>query len=234
MKRILCLLLTTFLVVCTTGCAEKETPVNQLRTPQYNATPAVVDSGAEPTEIHTADGGTKTISRAAAEPMSVKAAAENPDTIWENDDVATYNAYTMPEKAEIDGTGGSIGVLTIPKIALSVNAYESEDQMEDMVKGVAHFKSTSAYDGNVGLSGHNVNFDGSNGFFLNLHTLIPGDEITYETALGTRAYQVQTVKEIAEDDWSYLGRTTENKITLITCISNKPNKRLVVQAIEVK
>ena len=45
---------------------------------------------------------------------------------------------------------------------------------------------------------------------------------------------MELFKTIAEDDWSYLGRTGENKITLITCISGQPTKRLVVQAAEVK
>jgi LPXTG-site transpeptidase (sortase) family protein len=77
-----------------------------------------------------------------------------------------------------------------------------------------------------------VNFNLTDGFFKNLHTLSEGDIITYRSALGTKNYAVETVAEIAETDWSYLGRTEDDRITLITCISGKPRSRLVVQGVE--
>ena len=56
--------------------------------------------------------------------------------------------------------------------------------------------------------------------------------IAYETALGTRYYTVGTIEIIDDDDWSYLGRTEDNRITLITCVVGQDDKRLVVQAVE--
>ena len=140
-------------------------------------------------------------------------------------------AYTLPEDAQM--ADGSIGVLSISKIGLTVNVYETDDEMEAMSHGLAHFKTTSAWAGNIGLCGHNVNFDLTDGYLKNLHTLKSGDTISYQTALGTKSYTVQTVAEIAETDWSYLGRTEDDRITLITCISGKPTMRLVVQAVAV-
>ena len=155
-----------------------------------------------------------------------------PNTVWDQDAVATYNAFTLPEKAMLDEENGSIGVLSIPALGLSVNVYEAEDEMEAMSRGVAHFKSTSAYDGNVGLSAHNINFDGTDGYFKNLHTLKTGDTVSYKTALGQREYEVSLVKTISETDWSYLSRSTENRLTMVTCISGKPTQRVLVQAIQ--
>ncbi len=43
---------------------------------------------------------------------------------------------------------------------------------------------------------------------------------------------MESVAEIAETDWSRLGRTQDNRVTLITCISGKPSLRLCVQAVE--
>ena len=40
-------------------------------------------------------------------------------------------------------------------------------------------------------------------------------------------------KVIEETDWSYLQETEDNRITLITCVANKPKNRLCVQAVEV-
>ncbi len=160
-----------------------------------------------------------------AAPVSYTA---DPSTIWQNEAAPTGGGFTMP--VEMDG--GSIGILTIPDIGLSVLVYESDDAMEDMDKGAAHFKSTSAWQGNIGLSAHNINFDGSAGYFLNLYTLKAGAVIQYETALGVREYAVESVKEIAETDWSMLGRTEDNRVTLITCVKGKPALRLCVQAVE--
>ncbi len=107
----------------------------------------------------------------------------------------------------------------------------SADEMEAMSHGVAHFKTTSSWDGNIGLCSHNVNFDLTDGYFKSIHTLQAGDIISYATALGSRTYAVETVAEISETDWSYLGRTEDNRVTLITCISGRPRSRLVVQAV---
>lgn len=141
---------------------------------------------------------------------------------------AVPEGYTLPETVQL--TDGSIGLLRIEKIGLSASVYEAEDEMEAMRKGVAHYPSTSAWEGNIGLCAHSGN--GPACFFRDLHKLKIGDEITYTTALGTRQYVVDVVQEIAETDWSMLGRREDNRITMTTCIDGKPDKRLCVQAVE--
>ena len=164
---------------------------------------------------------------AASAPKAMKLITD-PDSIWAEDIYA--GSHTPVEKAKM--TDGSIGVLTVDKLKISVNVYESPDTMEDMDKGIAHFASTSAWDGNVGFSAHNVNFDGSDGYFKNLHTLKNGDLIHYKTALGERGYTVTSVSTIAASDWSSLYYEDSNQLTLITCISGQPDKRLCVKASE--
>lgn len=186
-----------------------------------------VDFAAPELRVHTAEDGIAVVSPGPAAPAPAKAIAD-PDEIWQEDVTATHGGFTLP--VEMDDE--SIGILTVPDLGLSVRVYESDSEMEDMEKGAAHFKSTSAFDGNIGISAHNINLDGTNGYFLNLHTLTKGAVITYETALGTREYTVESIKEIAESDWSMLGRTEDNRITLITCITGKPAMRLCVQATE--
>jgi LPXTG-site transpeptidase (sortase) family protein len=159
---------------------------------------------------------------------SILSTTSDPDLIWTDETYA--GNHTPAERAQM--TDGSIGVLTIPKLGLSVNVYESPDNMEAMLKGVAHFPHTSAWDGNVALSAHNINMDGSDGYFKDLHTLEKGDHITYQTALGERAYTVESVAAIAASDWSPLGYTDDNRLTMITCISGQPDKRLCVTAVE--
>jgi LPXTG-site transpeptidase (sortase) family protein len=146
-------------------------------------------------------------------------------------EVTRTRRYTLPEDTMMQD--GSIGVLSIPQIGLTVNVYDTDDEMAAMTHGLSHFKITSAWFGNVGVAGHNVNFDLTDGFFKHLHTLKPGDTVIYQTALGVRQYAVETVAEIAETDWSYLGRTEDDRITMITCISGKPAFRLVVQCVAI-
>ena len=70
------------------------------------------------------------------------------------DDAADTGNYTLPEQAALKD--GSIGVLTIDSIGVSAPVYETDDEMEAMRKGVAHYKTTSAWSGNIGLCAHFV------------------------------------------------------------------------------
>jgi len=178
---------------------------------------------------HTADDGIAVIGGAAPNQFAVQPARMTTDlsTVWQNE-TSTHGGFTLPVQMD----GESIGVLTIPDIGLSVRVYEGEDYMGIMDHGVWHFRHTSAWYGNTGLSAHNVNLDVTPGYFLNIHTLTPGAVIRYETAHGIREYAVETIKEICQMDWSMLNRTEDNRITLITCITGRPDLRLVVQAVE--
>ena len=156
----------------------------------------------------------------------------NPDQAWEDYASLSTQGYTLPEDAVLPD--GSMGLLTIPKLDLSAPVYETEEggEIESMTKGLAHFAVTSAWDGNIGLCSHNVAPAGAVAYFRDIHKLAEGDIIRYKTALGEREYRVTEVKEISEDDWTALGRTEDNRLTLITCITGKPNMRLMVQAVE--
>ena len=169
--------------------------------------------------VHTADDGIAIVGavRPAVFPRDSNEAARY-----------THGGFTLP--AVMDGE--SIGVLTIPYIGLSVRVYEGEDAMELMDRGVALFRHTSSWYGNTGLSAHNINLDGTPGYFLNIHRLPKGTVILYETVFGIREYVVESIVEIYETDWSWLGRTEDNRLTLITCITGRPDLRLVVQAVE--
>lgn len=155
------------------------------------------------------------------------------EQVWTETVPLSAENYTLPEEAALQD--GSIGTLSIPKISLTAPVYETEDggELEGMTKGVAHFAITSAWDGNIGLSSHNVAPEGAIAYFGQLHLLQKGDKIIYTTALGERQYAVSEIREIAQDNWDYLMRAEDNRLTLITCITGKPHLRLMVQAVEV-
>ena len=122
-----------------------------------------------------------------------------------------------------------IGSLKIEKINL--NGKVKEGSNSDVLRDyIGHIEETAKYDGNVGLAAHNRGNTYS--YFARINELEPGDEIIYSTKYGDRKYVVDSKKEILETDWSQLEGTPENKLTLITCIKNKVNQRLCVQAVQ--
>ena len=121
---------------------------------------------------------------------------------------------------------GTLGILKISKLGLNVKVYEGENNLS---KGVGHFTDTAVFTGNVAVAGHNR---GVNSYFGEIHNLKTGDEITYTTKLGTKKYAVTSVRKINAVDFSFLQETSDNRLTLITCVKNEPNFRWCVQAKE--
>ena len=123
----------------------------------------------------------------------------------------------------------AIGKISIPAIGVK-NYYLWEGETSgSMSKGLGHFTGTSVWDGNCGVCGHNRGATYSIGAIKDLKL---GDAVTYTTSAGTRTYAVTTVAKIGSDDWSYLGATTDNRITLITCVAGDASQRWVVQAVQ--
>jgi sortase A len=116
---------------------------------------------------------------------------------------------------------GSIGTLYVERTKKTIKIYEGE-QLDNLKKGAGHFESTSAWDGNVALAGHNR---GSSAYFSFVKDLHNGDKLTYTTPYGTRTYEVISVEKISETDYSKLGWSAENLLTLITCVADIPEQR---------
>lgn len=125
-------------------------------------------------------------------------------------------------------SGGYLGTLRIPAIGLSVKVYEGTDSAT-LAKGAGHFPDTSIWDGNCCIAGHNR---GIRDDFGDLHTLEPGDTITWTTKLGTRTYEVTSVQKVKETDTSGTAAATDNRITLFTCVRGERAYRWQVQAVE--
>jgi len=146
----------------------------------------------------------------------------------QTDYTATVSPYNLTPVEAVRKADGSIGILKIPAIGLTVTAYDGEVTAA-MKKGVGHIESTSSWLGNIGLCGHNR---GVNENFGKLKNLKVGDEISYTTSLGTRTYIVTFAGKIASNDWNYLQYTTDNRITLLTCVEGQDQYRLCVHGVE--
>ena len=125
-------------------------------------------------------------------------------------------------------SGGYLGTLKIPAIGLSVRVYQDTDSVT-LAKGAGHFPDTSVWDGNVCVAAHNR---GVRADFGEIHTLEPGDTVTWTTKLGTRTYEVVSVEKVLETDTSGTASTTDNRITLFTCVRDQRAYRWQVQAVE--
>jgi sortase A len=125
---------------------------------------------------------------------------------------------------------GSVGTLHIPKVNKTLKVYEGES-LENMKRGIGRFEFTSAWDGNIGFAGHNR---GAAAYFSFVKDLAVGDTITYTTLYGARTYTVYNKVKISETDYSGLGWSAENIISMITCVENEPAYRWLVQARETR
>ncbi len=124
---------------------------------------------------------------------------------------------------------GSLGILEIPSIGLTVKVVEGTDSAV-LAKGAGHFTGTSIWDGNCCIAGHNR---GTNCYFGNIPTLTAGDTVTLTTKLGTRTYYVTSVQKVSETDSSGTAATSGNQLTLYTCVRNESAYRWCVVAREV-
>ena len=138
-----------------------------------------------------------------------------------------YSSGYTEVTSDLYYSNGSLGTLEIPAIGLSVQVVQGTDNAA-LAKGAGHFTETSIWDGNVSVAAHNR---GTNNYFGKIHTLSLGDTITLTTKLGTRIYAVASVEKISVNDSSAAAATTDNRITLYTCVMNEPDYRWCVQAV---
>jgi sortase A len=138
----------------------------------------------------------------------------------------TATANTTPWYYE----DGSIGTLYVARTKKTIKVYEGED-LANLKIGAGHFASTSAWDGNVGLAGHNR---GGSAYFSFVKDLQNGDKLTYTTMYGVRTYEVYSKAQVSELDSSMLSWSSSNILTLITCVADIPELRYCVQARELR
>lgn len=122
-----------------------------------------------------------------------------------------------------------IGTLTIEKIGLNAPIKDGIDY--DILKGyIGHLPESPYFEGNVCLYAHNSGFD--NNYFRDLYNLEIGDLVEYSNKYFKSVYKVSDIYIIDEDDMTVLNSSEDNILTMITCVSGSPDKRLCVVAKE--
>ena len=120
--------------------------------------------------------------------------------------------------------------IVIPSIDLDAPICDGTSS-EVMDEFVGHFENTAFLKGNVGLAAHNRGYPVN--YFANIKNLEVGEIIQYYYHGKTMKYAIQTVTIIDDTDWTYLSNTSDNRITLITCVEDEPEYRRCIQAVEI-
>lgn len=94
---------------------------------------------------------------------------------------------------------------------------------------VGHFEYSGYILGNVSLARHNRGYPVN--YFRDLKKLEIGDTIIYEYKDLELIYKINKINIIQDTDVKVVENTKENKITLITCVENNPEKRMCIQGI---
>ena len=127
-------------------------------------------------------------------------------------------------QTQLVSTNGHFGAVSVGNRKLFAYVYPGATY-ESMRNGAGHVDGTSTWNGNVALCGHNR---GSWPYFGTLKNVKIGDIITYRTSLGVRTYRVTSAGRILATNTAVLNPTSDNRITLLTCIANEPAYRLCI------
>lgn len=151
----------------------------------------------------------------------------SPQTIQEDQTAVTATPVIQEELQTVDT---NVWKLKIPKIDLEATIAEgtSKDILNEYI---GHFPETVEDNGNVGLAAHNRGYRVN--YFNGIKHLEENDMLYYTYNGVTKVYAVVSKDIIYIKDWSKLEPTTDERLTLITCVENEPQLRLCVQAVRV-
>lgn len=119
--------------------------------------------------------------------------------------------------------------LEIPKINLVAPIAEGTST-NIMNEYVGHFEETPKNKGNIGLAAHNRGYKIN--YFRDLKLLQKGDLIIYTYNGEISKYSVNELGIIKDTDWSKLESSSQDKLTLITCLEDEPEYRRYIQAVK--
>jgi sortase A len=125
--------------------------------------------------------------------------------------------------------GSPVGVISIPKIGLSMVIVEGTDTAQ-LQQGPGHYTGTPlpGEAGNAAIAGHRTTYLHP---FYNLDALVPGDVITITTLQGVFDYHMTSSEVVDPTDVAVVADTTTPQLTLTTCNPRfSARQRLVVHA----
>lgn len=139
------------------------------------------------------------------------------------------NTVAISEQYKNNIDTQKIWQIEIPKINLVAPIAEGTSA-NIMNEYVGHFEETPKNKGNIGLAAHNRGYKVN--YFQDLKLLQKGDLIIYTYNGEISKYSVNELGIIKDTDWSKLESSSQDKLTLITCLKDEPEYRRYIQAVK--
>ena len=139
------------------------------------------------------------------------------------------NTVAISERYKNNIDTQKIWQIEIPKINLVAPIAEGTSA-NIMNEYVGHFEETPKNKGNIGLAAHNRGYKVN--YFQDLKLLQKGDLIIYTYNGEISKYSVNELGIIKDTDWSKLESSSQDKLTLITCLEDEPEYRRYIQAVK--
>lgn len=139
------------------------------------------------------------------------------------------NTVAISEQYQNNIDTQKIWQIEIPKINLVAPIAEGTSA-NIMNEYVGHFEVTPKNKGNIGLAAHNRGYKVN--YFQDLKLLQKGDLIIYTYNGEISKYSVNDLGIIKDTDWSKLESSSQDKLTLITCLEDEPEYRRYIQAVK--
>lgn len=157
----------------------------------------------------------------------IKPSNEKTETILNDQNIIEQVSFSYDDEKD----ESAIGYLTIEKIGLMQAPIKEGTDENTLNKYIGHFSDSAFLEGNVALAGHNRGYEKN--YFENLKDLKGGELIIYQTRSEAKVYKVTEIKKVNESNVDIIKNTKDNRITLITCVENKPKERLVIVGKEI-
>lgn len=139
------------------------------------------------------------------------------------------NTVVISEQYQNNIDTQKIWQIEIPKINLVAPIAEGTSA-NVMNEYVGHFEETPKNKGNIVLAAHNRGYKVN--YFQDLKLLQKGDLIIYTYNGEISKYSVNELGIIKDTDWSKLESSSQDKLTLITCLEDEPEYRRYIQALK--
>ncbi len=139
------------------------------------------------------------------------------------------NTVAISEQYQNNIDTQKIWQIEIPKINLVAPIAEGTSA-NIMNEYVGHFEETPKNKGNIGLAAHNRGYKVN--YFQDLKLLQKRDLIIYTYNGEISKYSVNELGIIKDTDWSKLESSSQDKLTLITCLEDEPEYRRYIQAVK--
>lgn len=159
---------------------------------------------------------------------------EKQDKSGDKQNNASNNTNDDSNSNTVKTKSGAVGLLTIPKIDLTVAIGEGVDT-DTLRYAVGHFTGTAypGVKGNCCIAGHR-SYTYSQ-YFNRLDEINKGDTFTIQTKQGTYTYKVYDKIVVTPDHTEVLNSTSDATVTLITCTPIRvATHRLIIKARLVK